>query len=150
MTPQAKSPESAPKWRRPPVTVGELIEALADCDAAMPVVVDGYESGYDSLTADSWIPPLGPTDACLSGAASPPVSPSVLSSAAAVGESPPPESVSPSALPSRSVLAARGSVLVRAPDAPRRAPTPHRHRRETSPTAALCQYQKGSSVCPPR
>ena len=24
------------------------------------------------------------------------------------------------------------------------------HRRETSPTAALCQYQKGSSVCPPR
>lgn len=34
-------------------TVGELIEVLADCDAAMPVVVDGYEGGYDSLTADN-------------------------------------------------------------------------------------------------
>ena len=41
------------EWRRPPITVAELIEALADCDAAMPVVVDGYESGYDSLTADN-------------------------------------------------------------------------------------------------
>lgn len=51
MTPQPKPPEPAPKWRRPPVTVAELIEALADYDAAMPVVVDGYESGYDSLTA---------------------------------------------------------------------------------------------------
>ena len=53
MTSQAKSPESALQWRRPPVTVAELIEALSDCDAAMPVVVDGYEGGYDSLTADN-------------------------------------------------------------------------------------------------
>lgn len=53
MTPQPKPSEPAPKWRRPPVTVAELIKALADHDAAMPVVVDGYESGYDSLTADN-------------------------------------------------------------------------------------------------
>ena len=53
MTPQAEPSESALKWRRPPVTVAELIEALSDCDAAMPVVVDGYEGGYDSLTADN-------------------------------------------------------------------------------------------------
>ena len=41
------------RWRRPPVTVGELIEALGRHDPDMPVVVDGYEDGYDSLTADS-------------------------------------------------------------------------------------------------
>ena len=53
MTLQAEPSESALKWRRRPVTVAELIEALSDCDAAMPVVVDGYEGGYDSLTADN-------------------------------------------------------------------------------------------------
>lgn len=45
---------SAPgRWRRPSVTVGELIEALGRHDPDMPVVVDGYEDGYDSLCADS-------------------------------------------------------------------------------------------------
>ena len=40
-------------WRRQPVTVGELIDTLKGYDPRMPVVVDGYEDGYDSLTADS-------------------------------------------------------------------------------------------------
>lgn len=40
-------------WRQPPVTVGELIDTLKGHDPDMPVVVDGYENGYDSLTADS-------------------------------------------------------------------------------------------------
>ena len=53
MTSQPDPSEPALRWRRPPVTAAELIEALADYDAAMPVVVDGYESGYDSLTADN-------------------------------------------------------------------------------------------------
>ena len=53
MTLQAEPSESALKWRRPPVTDAELIEALSDCDPAMPVVVDGYEGGCDSLTADN-------------------------------------------------------------------------------------------------
>ena len=38
------------RWRRPPVTVGELIDTLKHRDPRMPVVVDGYEDGYDSLT----------------------------------------------------------------------------------------------------
>ena len=41
------------RWRRQPVTVGELIDTLKHHDPDMPVVVDGYEDGYDSLTADS-------------------------------------------------------------------------------------------------
>ena len=40
-------------WRRPAVTVGEMIDTLKHHDPRMPVVVDGYEDGYDSLTADS-------------------------------------------------------------------------------------------------
>lgn len=35
------------------MTVGELIDTLKGYDPDMPVVVDGYEDGYDSLTADS-------------------------------------------------------------------------------------------------
>lgn len=47
-------PSKPPRtWRRPPVTVGELIDTLKGYDPDMPVVVDGYEDGYDSLTADS-------------------------------------------------------------------------------------------------
>ena len=49
-TPSAPKP---PRRRRPPVTVGALIEALKRHDPDMPVVVDGYESGYDSLIADN-------------------------------------------------------------------------------------------------
>ena len=40
-------------WRRQPITVGELMIALMGYDRAMPVIVDGYEGGYDSLTIDN-------------------------------------------------------------------------------------------------
>ena len=53
MTEQSDAPKPPAGWRRPPVTVGELIDALKRHDPHMPVVVDGYEDGYDSLTADS-------------------------------------------------------------------------------------------------
>ena len=42
-TPSAPKPPR--RWRRPPVTVGALVEALKRHDPDMPVVVDGYESG---------------------------------------------------------------------------------------------------------
>ena len=35
------------------MTVRELVEALKRLDLDLPVVVDGYEDGYDSLTADN-------------------------------------------------------------------------------------------------
>ncbi len=35
------------------MTVGELIDTLKRHDPDMAVVVDGYEAGYDSLTADN-------------------------------------------------------------------------------------------------
>ena len=53
MTERLNTPKPPRRWRRPPVTVGELIEALGRHDPDMPVVVDGYEDGYDSLTVDS-------------------------------------------------------------------------------------------------
>ena len=53
MTERLDAPKPPRRWRRPPVTVGELIEALGRHDPDMPVVVDGYQDGYDSLTADS-------------------------------------------------------------------------------------------------
>ena len=53
MTEQPDAPRPPQRWRRPPVTVGELIDTLKRHDPRMPVVVDGYEDGYDSLTADS-------------------------------------------------------------------------------------------------
>lgn len=53
MTERLNTAKPPRRWRRPPLTVGELIEALGRHDPDMPVVVDGYEDGYDSLTADS-------------------------------------------------------------------------------------------------
>ena len=53
MTEQPDASKPPRRWRRPPVTVSELIDTLKRHDPDMPVVVDGYEDGYDSLTADS-------------------------------------------------------------------------------------------------
>ena len=53
MTAQPKTPKTPRQWRRQPVTVRELVEALKRFDLDLPVVVDGYEDGYDSLTAES-------------------------------------------------------------------------------------------------
>ena len=53
MTEHTEAPKPLRQWRRQPMTVGELIDALKRHDPDMPVVVDGYENGYDSLTADS-------------------------------------------------------------------------------------------------
>ena len=53
MTEQPDASKPPRRWRRPPVTVGELIDTLKRHDPDMAVVVDGYEDGYDSLTADS-------------------------------------------------------------------------------------------------
>ena len=53
MTGQHNTPTPPHQWRRPPLTVGELIDALKGHDPDMPIVVNGYEEGYDSLTADS-------------------------------------------------------------------------------------------------
>ena len=46
-------PKTLRECRRQPITVGALMEALAAFDADMPVIVDGYEGGYDSLTTDN-------------------------------------------------------------------------------------------------
>ena len=53
MTEQPDASKPPRRWRRPPVTVGELIDTLKRHDPDMAVVVVGYEDGYDSLTADS-------------------------------------------------------------------------------------------------
>ena len=53
MTEHADGSKPPTRWRRQPVTVGELIDTLKGYDPDMRVVVDGYEDGYDSLTADS-------------------------------------------------------------------------------------------------
>lgn len=53
MTEQPNAPKPPRQWHQPPLTVGELIDALKRHDPDMPVVVNGYEEGYDSLTADS-------------------------------------------------------------------------------------------------
>ena len=53
LTEQLNAAKPPRQWRHPPLTVGELIDALKRHDPDMPVVVNGYEEGYDSLTADS-------------------------------------------------------------------------------------------------
>ena len=53
MSEQINAPKPPHQWRHPPLTVGELIDTLKRHDSDMPVVVNGYEEGYDSLTADS-------------------------------------------------------------------------------------------------
>ena len=53
MSQQLNAPKPPHQWRHPPLTVGELIDALKRHDPDLPVVVNGYEEGYDSLTADS-------------------------------------------------------------------------------------------------
>lgn len=52
-TPTTATPIRSRRWRRQALTVGELMTALSGHDAAMPVIVDGYEDGFDSLTLEN-------------------------------------------------------------------------------------------------